>query len=181
MVNILFYYIPFFCVEIYILQKLSKKARNCATNIVSLSKPLLPRSCATSVITCDSRGSFERGSPFQWGCQRYCSVLLQWWAVRILFSSGFHYMHQKKLSPQCTLLPITWWSSITMYVLRSLRTGNQYSFFIWAMVNLQEYDLSLATAFVLVTPGVSCLRRMSRTCPQVTQQQPQPLKSKAGK
>lgn len=146
-----------------------------------LSKLLLPRSCATSEITCDIGGSLKEVVPSQWGCQRHCDVLLQWWAIRILSSFRFHYMHQIKLSPQCTLLPITWWSSIAMYVLWSLRIGNQYSFFIWAMVNLQEYDLSLATPFVLVMPGVSCLSRMSRTCPQVIQQQPQPLKSKVSK
>ena len=60
-----------------------------------------------------------------------------------------------------------------MYALQSPRAGNQYSFTLWAMINLQEYELKLAAPFVLVMLSISCLSRMSRTWPQAVYQQPQ--------
>lgn len=68
-----------------------------------------------------------------------------------------------------------------MYALQSLRAGNQYSFSLWAMINLQEYELKLAAPFVLVMLGVSCLSRMSRTGRQAVYQQPKLPQNAEGK
>lgn len=130
-----------FYIKVHILDKTRKKPRNCAYSIVSYeqtpcycaSVPLLKAPVIPEIVS--ETQSLPSGAVSSTAVCRCNGDLLG-----SFFSFGFRYMCQMKLSSQCTFLPVTWWPSINMYVLQPLRVGNQYSFSLWATVNLQEGD-----------------------------------------